>query len=673
MGSLDRCSSAGISGWAVENGRPAVVRILAGSNVLTTLSCDVSRPDLEAAGLPPNAGFLFKTSPQSGLPTNAGIVSVQFTNGVELANSPKPFSRHDGNLDHGDERGLAGWAIWDGEPAELEIFVGEKLVGTARSDLKRDDIETTLQLGSGSGFAHAFPGLVSDAIVSVRFQDGTLLGQYKTPSSEELLLREYRNKLAEYRAQIEPSLIDADRALRDSGDFPSEPAVAALLRARREILEGGLFDPEFYLRDNPDVRSSGMDPLDHYLRHGEPEGRRPNEVFRPSEYAHVNRLRLGDKASALAHYSSCGERSGFRPSLAFNPQAYLDANPLLRDNIGRPLFHYLKIGRAANLPLKRLAAPAPRRRKRRIVAQLAVKNEAELIERTISHLRRIGVDHIVACDIASTDGTREILERHRSSDFWLEYLTDGFNTANPSPSELASFRRYKEIDADWVLFLDADEFWIPASGNLKDCEAIDIVDVLSVPRYNVVPGLTGPKMPDQIDPARYDELLVIARPLAEIHKWLTENPATPWIMGWDAPKLMARTSLLAGTTIGEHEAVVEAGATVRRGRASDLFIAHLPLSSRDRFQRKVESIVSLSNVLGISDPEDRWKKGGVSWHWWRWTTLNGEREIDREFDRNTFSAIQIEELRQKGVVCSASELLAEHLIEPARIFCAAGM
>ena len=47
-----------------------------------------------------------------------------------------------------------------------------------------------------------------------------------------------------------------------------------------------------------------------------------------------------------------------------------------------------------------------------IAAALGVKDEIELIERCIIHLQNIGIDLILACDVSSTDGTREVLERY---------------------------------------------------------------------------------------------------------------------------------------------------------------------------------------------------------------------------------------------------------------------
>lgn len=55
----------------------------------------------------------------------------------------------------------------------------------------------------------------------------------------------------------------------------------------------------------------------------------------------------------------------------------------------------------------------------RIAASLSVKDEVERIETSIAHLRAIGVDVIVACDMGSTDGTLDILERYRSDGDFL--------------------------------------------------------------------------------------------------------------------------------------------------------------------------------------------------------------------------------------------------------------
>lgn len=49
------------------------------------------------------------------------------------------------------------------------------------------------------------------------------------------------------------------------------------LRLTKRIVESTeLFDPDWYLQQYPDVRSSGQDPLSHYVRFGAAEMRSPN-------------------------------------------------------------------------------------------------------------------------------------------------------------------------------------------------------------------------------------------------------------------------------------------------------------------------------------------------------------------------------------------------------------
>jgi len=44
-------------------------------------------------------------------------------------------------------------------------------------------------------------------------------------------------------------------------------------RQHKRLQRSGIFDAQAYLDRNPDVAEAGMDPLDHYLRHGFREGR----------------------------------------------------------------------------------------------------------------------------------------------------------------------------------------------------------------------------------------------------------------------------------------------------------------------------------------------------------------------------------------------------------------
>ena len=51
-----------------------------------------------------------------------------------------------------------------------------------------------------------------------------------------------------------------------------------------------LFDAEFYLETNPDVKAAGLDPFEHFIRFGWREGRAPFAGFEPAFYwsQHLN-------------------------------------------------------------------------------------------------------------------------------------------------------------------------------------------------------------------------------------------------------------------------------------------------------------------------------------------------------------------------------------------------
>jgi hypothetical protein len=63
---------------------------------------------------------------------------------------------------------------------------------------------------------------------------------------------------------------------------------------------GRWFDAAWYLARNPDVVRAGFDPWSHYLRWGEPEGRKPSVWFDPAWYRVAHELTPGE--SPLCHF-----------------------------------------------------------------------------------------------------------------------------------------------------------------------------------------------------------------------------------------------------------------------------------------------------------------------------------------------------------------------------------
>jgi len=80
------------------------------------------------------------------------------------------------------------------------------------------------------------------------------------------------------------------------------------------IKRSGLFDEEYYLRHNPDVRRADVDPLMHFVKYGWKEGRNPSADFDVQFYLQSNPSLLSANFNPLVDYL----RSGSAPAISSN-------------------------------------------------------------------------------------------------------------------------------------------------------------------------------------------------------------------------------------------------------------------------------------------------------------------------------------------------------------------
>ena len=99
---------------------------------------------------------------------------------------------------------------------------------------------------------------------------------------------------------------------------------------------------------------------------------------------------------------------------------------------------------------------------------LLVRDEADIVDAQIAFHLNAGVDFVVATDHRSQDGTTEILERyaregclHLICERDVEFKDAEWRTRM---ARLAA----TDFGADWVISSDADEFWWPRGGDLKE-------------------------------------------------------------------------------------------------------------------------------------------------------------------------------------------------------------
>lgn len=112
----------------------------------------------------------------------------------------------------------------------------------------------------------------------------------------------------------------------------------------RWLLKGSpYFDAAYYLRINHDVADAGLDPLLHFVRFGDREGRCPNPLFDPRFY----RARAGKTSqliNSVLHYAWIGRYQKHSTSPWFDVRYYLQHNRDVERRGIDPLYHYLRWG-----------------------------------------------------------------------------------------------------------------------------------------------------------------------------------------------------------------------------------------------------------------------------------------------------------------------------------------
>ncbi|HUH00101.1 MAG TPA: glycosyltransferase family 2 protein [Gammaproteobacteria bacterium] len=285
----------------------------------------------------------------------------------------------------------------------------------------------------------------------------------------------------------------------------------------------------------------------------------------------------------------------------------------------------------------------------KLVAHLGVLDEVELVGHVIDHLYRLGVDHLVVFDMGSTDGTLELLQKRAGSSFELVCLR------NDTPWDVwqqTAVECVRRTAADWVLFLDGDEFWLPRGGDLKRILGACQADILIVDRFNVVLGPDGLQLPSRLDPASFGELLLYCRRTPNFCQYLAEHPEAAWLGGVPVPKVVGRVAYIDSITMGGHDVVTPAGRTVRQERAQDIVIAHAPISSLARFRRR---LVNIDSFLALN-PD--YLQGSQGWHWRRWAEIHRQGKVEEEYRRQQLDDAELRALRADGAILSAAQLLA---------------
>ncbi len=270
-------------------------------------------------------------------------------------------------------------------------------------------------------------------------------------------------------------------------------------------------------------------------------------------------------------------------------------------------------------------------------------NVADLAAEFCLYHLALGADKIFVADYGSDDGTLDRLEPFLR-DGLVELVplpTQHFANYDPSNAILGTIR--EENAADWVSFLDPDEF-LTGPANLKEILAGEYsrgVDALRIPRYN----LTG------VGPGPGDEhyLQHLTLKIVTTDTRVSDPAAplsSPWIFSRLPPKVMIRARSGLTTTTGDHNVV---GATGGLAENKSLEIIHLPMRGYVAFQEKIERGIGYF----AKNPE---LHPNIGWHWRRWIELFQSGRLREEYEQQFPEAPAAEALLAEGRIVREQRL-----------------
>lgn len=280
---------------------------------------------------------------------------------------------------------------------------------------------------------------------------------------------------------------------------------------------------------------------------------------------------------------------------------------------------------------------------------IAHADDADLLRRCIVHHLGIGVDYVfISLNLDDPESAS---------------VAGAFASANVRAARLATFApdafdyftaALRAVTAwaapDWVLFVDSDEFWLPASGSIHGTRLLREVDAYSVARYNVPPIRRVDGALGNIESTDTTTLMIGSR-ISLDADYLAAHPETPWIYADIGPKIMVRSEVAESIGVGAHD-FVSRNPGARSTVPADLIILHLPFTNESRFRRKVDAI----RVM-LTTHADRYR-GGMAWHWRRWVAVAQSGRVQDEFAAQIVDQPDVCDLLSRGILTTPAQLFA---------------
>jgi len=268
---------------------------------------------------------------------------------------------------------------------------------------------------------------------------------------------------------------------------------------------------------------------------------------------------------------------------------------------------------------------------------LLVRNEEDIIRYNIDFHLRKGVDFIVATDNGSTDSTRDILREYQEKG--ILYLIDekSHNKNQSGWNNRMAKLACDQFHADIIFHCDADEFWYPRSGNLKDEIMGRPEDILAVDLLNVL-------LTDQGGEEKFpkDARFTVINPIVPENYAEETKFANLYYFKYPSKVIFRPGKKMLWVSQGNH-AVVNKDEIVTEGKSSDIVIYHYPIRSRNQFFQK--TILS-GSAYEQNDSLDK----DTGFHIRRWYDSYKNGDLDQEYKKLIICGDEVDQLLRDGFI-----------------------
>ena len=207
----------------------------------------------------------------------------------------------------------------------------------------------------------------------------------------------------------------------------------------------------------------------------------------------------------------------------------------------------------------------------KLVQTLVVRDEADIVDDQLAYHLNAGVDFVIATDHQSVDGTTDILESYARDGVLRRIVaTDTIMRDGPWRTHMARLAA-TEYSADWVINTDADEFWMPRGGTIK--EVLGAVPAT----HGIAFALSRHFVPRPDDDRSFSERMTVrVAPHAAIH-----DPTSPY-----RPHLKAAHRADPAITIsfGSHTVASSRWRSLHNWHPAD--VLHFPFRSLEQWENK---------------------------------------------------------------------------------------